>query len=74
MTNHQHKECEHKNLKHCNHCDIVYCEDCKKEWGKETFIDRSYPSPSYPGTYPTWTTTTDNPGQLTCCSDNQITQ
>lgn len=30
---HEHKTCEHKNLKYCSKCDVVYCEDCKKEWG-----------------------------------------
>ena len=30
---HEHKTCEHKNIKYCSKCDVVYCEDCKKEWG-----------------------------------------
>lgn len=32
---HQHRKCEHKNLKYCPHCDLVYCEDCKREWKRE---------------------------------------
>jgi len=32
---HEHKECEHKNLKYCKKCDVVYCEDCDKEWGNQ---------------------------------------
>ena len=36
MHKHEHKECEHKNLKYCAKCDVVYCEDCPKEWSERT--------------------------------------
>ena len=29
---HEHKECEHKEIKYCRKCDVVYCFSCTKEW------------------------------------------
>lgn len=33
---HEHKECDHKTLKHCAKCDVVYCSSCKKEWSNKS--------------------------------------
>jgi hypothetical protein len=41
---HDHKECEHKNLKYCKKCDVIYCEDCDREWiDNGSIINWSYP-------------------------------
>jgi hypothetical protein len=63
---HEHKECEHKDVKYCSKCRVVYCTKCGKEWYENNYWVYPY-YPVYPNTqpyYPWITYTTNSEGEV----------
>ena len=48
MSNHEHKICEHEDLRHCDKCDLILCKNCSKEWKFNNIIA----SPNSTGIFP----------------------